>query len=684
LCQAECALWRQGGGDPRDLARRALDKGLPPADAAYARVFLAQTAPEAIQLLQEAARLDPFHSRGLDCLAVLLFITGRRDELRETVTQLRLSRPDSAAHLTCEMFLRAMDGDRAGAERLVARLEATGFAETAPLLRTFIDLLVLAQGEDFFFGGVPAQRLAGFVTEYAGMAEQFSRMAGEENASDAKLGNMRIFQLPMFRALAELPQIKDLTASGPLGMLAMLQQPAKMADAFGAVARAIPDGSFFLLYGLFLLRAGHLPEAEAAFRRAMEHPSWANHHRAARFHLVQAQWQLAGSPKTPPKEQAAWKEKALAILRDLAFSGEQPLLPEPAVALANVASGCGDHALGLALTEAALRKSPNDLSLLGWKMSLEVELSALDRAETTARWVTALLPAGGPQARAGCEALLSLARAYDKASRRGDALRWCDEVRERLTRAGADDPDLLDAWISVGVVYWRMKQLDQSVPIFERVYAARRKSLGEWHPATLHAQINLGVNYRDAGRLKEAIPLLEQADREGRADPSLRWVRGELLTAYVAARQAPEGTKLAQEILAEARKEHAADSPALAGALAQGGYNLVQLRSWDEAEPVLREALRLREKLEPEAWTTFNTRSMLGEALASQNKYADAEPLLVQGFDGLKARAAQIPEQFRALRLTEAADRLVRLCEAQGKNEEAAKWRKEREAARKP
>jgi tetratricopeptide (TPR) repeat protein len=279
---------------------------------------------------------------------------------------------------------------------------------------------------------------------------------------------------------------------------------------------------------------------------------------------------------------------------------------------------------------------------------------------------------------------VSLARAYDRAGRRGDALRWCGEVRERLTRAGADGPDLLGAWNALGVAYWQMKQLDQSVPIFERVHAARRKSLGERHPTTLHAQINLGVNYRDAGRLQDAIPLLEQVEREGRADPSLQWGRAELLTAYVAARKIPEGTKLVKEMLAEARREHAAGSAALASALAKSGGDLAQLDAWDEAEPVLREALSLREKLQPEAWTTFNARSMLGGVLAGQKKYAAAEPLLVQGFSGLKARATQIPEQYRALRLGEAADRLVRLYEAQGKKEEAARWRKEAEAVRKP
>ena len=684
LRKAENAMWRQEGGDPRDLARRALDQGLPAAEAAYARVFLVQSAPEAIQLLQEATRLDPLQSRGLDSLAMLLFLTGRREEFREAVTLLRLSHPDSVGYLTFESLLRAIDGDRAGAERAVSRLGETGFAEVLPLFRAFVDMLVRAQGEDFFFGGIPAEQLTQFMAEYGRMAQHFSRMAGEKSAVDAKVRDLRLFQLPMFQALAETPPIRGLSASGTLGALALLQQPAKMADVFSAVAQAIPDGSVILLQGIFLNQAGRLPEAESALRRALESPSWANHRRAARFHLVQTQWQLASRASTSATERAEWKEKALANLRDLAFSGKQPLPPARTAVLAKVASDFGDPALGLALTEAALRKHPNDVSLLAWKLRLEFELPALDRAETTARAVMALLQTGATQSPTDFQALVDLASAFHKAGRRGDALRWCDLVRERLTRAGADDAGLRVAWNDLGVLYWQMKQLDQSIPIFERIRDETRKARGERHPLALRAQANLGVNYRDAGRLQDAIPLLEQADREGRANPSLRWVRGELLTTYVAARKVPEAQKLAKEILTEARQEHAADSSALAGVLAQVGNALVELESWDEAEPVLREALRIRVEREPDAWTTFNSQSLLGAALAGQKKYADAAPLLMQGFDGLKARSAMIPEPVRALRLSEAADRLVRLCEAQGKKDEAATWRKEAEAVRKP
>jgi tetratricopeptide (TPR) repeat protein len=682
LCKAESAVWRQSGGNPRELARAALEKGLPAADAAYARAFLVRSAPEAIRLLQEASHQDPFHFRGLEWLSMLLFITGHRDEFREVVAQLRLCRPNSAGFLVSEMLLRALDGDRPGAEALLARLDKM-IKELRPLLQAFLDLISLSQNEDFFFEGLPARQRDKFLAEMAKMARHFSRMAGEKNADNAGLTNLRYFQLPMFHALAETPTIKGLAAGGPLGALALLGQPSKIADVFGAVVEALPDGTFYLLHGVFLHQAGRLVEAETALRHSLENPSWANHRRAARFHLLQVQWELANSPRISAPEQAVWKERARENLRELALSSSRPLPPGPISFLTQVAPACGETALGLSLTEAALRKEPKDLDLLGSKLKLELGLGAGDRAEGTARAIQAVVEAGSKLNTAGWTALVNTAHTYRDAGRTTDAVRWCNWLQQRLTGLGPDDPELLETWNNLGVAYWRLKQLDQSIPIFERVLAAERKVRGEQHLETLRAQINLGVNYRDAGRLEEAVPLLEEADREGGASPSLRWVRFELLTAYIAAGKSAEGIRLTKELLAEARKEHPPGSTTLASVLAQRGSDFLQLKAWSEAEPILREALVIREKSQPDDWTKFNSRSMLGEALAGQKKYADAEPLLVQGFEGMKQRAAQMATTFRAERLTAAAARLVRLYETLQKNDQAEKWRKELEAVKK-
>jgi hypothetical protein len=83
-----------------------------------------------------------------------------------------------------------------------------------------------------------------------------------------------------------------------------------------------------------------------------------------------------------------------------------------------------------------------------------------------------------------------------------------------------------------------------------------------------------------------------------------------------------------------------------------------------------------REKQRPDSWLFFNAKSLLGGSLLGQEKYAGAEPLLLDGYAGMKKQEALIPPQGEPL-LSEALQRLVQLYEATGKMDEAARWRKE-------
>jgi hypothetical protein len=106
------------------------------------------------------------------------------------------------------------------------------------------------------------------------------------------------------------------------------------------------------------------------------------------------------------------------------------------------------------------------------------------------------------------------------------------------------------------------------------------------------------------------------------------------------------------------------------------------LQKKPEAESLLRESLAISERKNPNSWSTFNTKSILGTALFYRQNYAEAEPLLLQGYAGLKERQDRIYFTTRQRVIPKAIERLVKLYEATGNAEEAAKWRKELEAAR--
>jgi len=107
--------------------------------------------------------------------------------------------------------------------------------------------------------------------------------------------------------------------------------------------------------------------------------------------------------------------------------------------------------------------------------------------------------------------------------------------------------------------------------------------------------------------------------------------------------------------------------------------SLLDQKKWTESEPLLRECLAIREKKETDDWRTFNTKSMLGGALLGQKKYAEAEPLLLAGYEGIKKQEKTMPPRGNT-RIPEAIERLVQLCEATGKKDDAARWWKELEA----
>jgi Tetratricopeptide repeat len=220
----------------------------------------------------------------------------------------------------------------------------------------------------------------------------------------------------------------------------------------------------------------------------------------------------------------------------------------------------------------------------------------------------------------------------------------------------------------------------EAEPLFRQALEGSRKTLGPDAELTLDLTRDLAGLLDRTGRSAEAEPLfraaLEGARKQfGPDDPR---------TAL--AFMAPFGMSLLQQdkwsdaepllrdALEVARKHFGPDDPQMPGFLAPLSLCLMQQDKWSDAEPVLRECLAIREKLQPDEWTTFNTRSTLGGSLLGQKKYAEAEPLILSGYEGMKAREARIPPQGKP-RMADASERVVKLYEAWEKKDKAAEWR---------
>ena len=82
----------------------------------------------------------------------------------------------------------------------------------------------------------------------------------------------------------------------------------------------------------------------------------------------------------------------------------------------------------------------------------------------------------------------------------------------------------------------------------------------------------------------------------------------------------------------------------------------------------------------PDEWATYDFQSNLGIALMGQKKFAAAEPLLLQGYQGLKEREAKIPAGSKHIVQT-AREQLVALYVAWEKPAQAAEWRDRMESS---
>jgi serine/threonine protein kinase/tetratricopeptide (TPR) repeat protein len=283
------------------------------------------------------------------------------------------------------------------------------------------------------------------------------------------------------------------------------------------------------------------------------------------------------------------------------------------------------------------------------------------------------------------QSMVNLGIAYKKTGRLPEAISlFKDMMEECKANLGPDNFWTLVSIAHLGDAYVKADRLPEAIALLEPSLEKLKAKLGPDYTDTLMSMNNLGYAYAQAGDLPKGIAVLEEAlelrkAKLGPDHPGTLGVMQSLAAVYQAAGKHEQAEHLWLALLENGRKNNGPRSAANASVLAGLGLNLLKQEKYVEAEPILRECLAIREKNEPEAWLTFNTRSMLGASLLGQDKHAEAEPLLVEGYEGMKQREEVIPPAGK-IRLTDAAERLVRFYEATDQPDKAGDWRQELEA----
>jgi tetratricopeptide (TPR) repeat protein len=232
----------------------------------------------------------------------------------------------------------------------------------------------------------------------------------------------------------------------------------------------------------------------------------------------------------------------------------------------------------------------------------------------------------------------NLSVTYWLLGRKTDALALADEaLKRRLAKLGADHPDTLQSMTNLATLYLETSRIADALPLLEESLKRKRAALGPDHSNTLIAMSTLASAYADAARHADAVSLLREALERSKT---------------TLGPDHPETLRL----MVNLARCYLANRPA-------------------EAEPLARACLSIRAKKFPDDWRTFETQSVLGSSLLGTKKYAEAEPCLIKGYEGMKARESKIPIPSRN-KLSHAGAQIVQLYDSWGQKDKAEWWRR--------
>jgi tetratricopeptide (TPR) repeat protein len=252
------------------------------------------------------------------------------------------------------------------------------------------------------------------------------------------------------------------------------------------------------------------------------------------------------------------------------------------------------------------------------------------------------------------------------------------ESRRRVL--GREHPDTLQSLHNLAWVDYTEGRYTQSETLFSEALDARRRMLGPEHTKTQLSRTALAEVYTAEGKFRDAETLLSEALEvsrrvEGAEHPNTLLALADLTSLYQHQHNYALAEKYASEQLAGRTHALGLQNPDTMSAAADLALAYLSEGKFAESEPLARTAVEFARKKQPDDPPRFFAEGLLGESLAGQNKYTEAEPLLVGAGRGLLARKPRmaVPDYYE---LDLVRDWTVELYEVCGKPDKAAEWRR--------
>ena len=254
------------------------------------------------------------------------------------------------------------------------------------------------------------------------------------------------------------------------------------------------------------------------------------------------------------------------------------------------------------------------------------------------------------------------------------------EIRRRAL--GPEHPNTLTSMNGLAVDYDSQGKYAQAEALFSQTQEIQRRVLGPEHPSTLISMSNLAGTYGYQGKYAQAEALYSQTLKiknrvRGPEHPTTLNTLSDFASMYQRQGKYALAETYAAQALAGRRHALGPEHPDTMASAADLALAYLSQGKFTESEPLARQAMEFDRKKQPDDWQGFRAETLLGASVAGQKKYAEAEPLLLEGYQGMVARKDKM-EAADQYHLDRAREWIVQLYQAWGKPEKAAEWKQGR------
>jgi tetratricopeptide (TPR) repeat protein len=272
--------------------RLAREKGLPPAEDAYARALLSETTPEALACCDQALREDRYHYGAHALSSLLLLLQGRFEEARHSLAVFSILFPEDPGPLCMAVYVEACDGKEKKAREIFKELKPRLLPRDASIVEGLIAVGVYQSSSDDPPNLLKEVRyqmsFVRLVPELVNFVPWMSD--GKSKSAESNLGRMLTLPPSVGKALGGMLKTYGTLAGGSPDDNAL--------RLFEESLQRHPEGSMAYFHGAGLLLRRRWQDGRASLMKAIQMPGLVRVRRQALLALLRVEQYLLSQTKS--------------------------------------------------------------------------------------------------------------------------------------------------------------------------------------------------------------------------------------------------------------------------------------------------------------------------------------------------------------------------------------------------